>query len=310
MKLLAQALLDDPNHQLKLRLSAGARGLMRVISEPRIQKPGLAIAGFIDAIRPGRVQVLGNTEHMYLRTLGHAEQISSLRGLFAADVSCVVLTNDLAPMPAIDELAEAYNVPVLCTPLSSGAFITRVHEFLGDFLSPEITVHGVLVDVFGVGVLLTGRSGVGKSECALDLILRGHRLVSDDTVVVKRRDDQLIASGSALTMHHMEVRGLGIINVQDLFGAASVCERKHIALVVEMMAWHENAAWERMGIDDECQTILDLPIPKLRLPILPGRNVASIVEVAVRNHLLKARGHHAARRFKEALENKLLGGNS
>jgi HPr kinase/phosphorylase len=305
MKILVKALCDDTEFKLNLELLAGRPGVSRSIGHPRIQKPGLAIAGLVEAIRPGRVQVLGNTEMQYQRSLEVDHQRDALEGLFRSDVPCIIITTGLEAPLGLLQLAEQHGVGLLRTTLSSGTFINRIHAFLDEHLSPEITLHGVLVDVFGVGVLHTGQSGIGKSECALDLILRGHRLVADDVVLVRQRDRELTGMGSPLTRHHMEVRGLGIINVKDLFGAASVCERKRIELVVEMVEWQRDAEYDRLGIDDSTESILDAQVPKVRLPIRPGRNVASIVEVAARNHLLKLQGHHSAREFQESLERRL-----
>ena len=305
MGILAKALQDDADFNLGLTLCAGTSGLDRTIDHERIQKPGLAIAGLAHNIEHGRVQVLGNTELEFLASLSPQKLDSAATDLFSAGVACVVITGGGTPLPILSEQANASSTPLFCTSLTSGTFIARVHEFLDEHLSPEVMLHGVLVDVFGVGVLLTGSSGIGKSECALDLILRGHRLISDDAVQIRRYDRQLVGVGSPLTRHHMEVRGLGIINVRDLFGAASVCDRKRIELVVEMMEWEQGAKYDRLGIDDAFECILATEVPKVRIPLRPGRNVASILEVAARNHLLKLQGHHSAREFKETLERRL-----
>lgn len=305
MNMLVKALCDDTEYKLGLSTLAGLGGLSRRIEHARIQKPGLAIAGLVEALRPRRMQVLGNTEMQYLFSLAAPQQSVALEGLLQASIPCVVITSAAqAPAPLL-ALAERAQIAVLSTALSSGTFINRVHQFLDEHLSPEMNVHGVLVDAFGVGVLLTGQSGIGKSECALDLVLRGHRLVADDVVVVRQQDRDLIGMSSPLTKHHMEVRGLGIINVRDLFGAASVCAKKRVELVVEMIEWQREADYDRLGIDDTFETILGVAIAKTRLPIRPGRNVASIVEVAARNHLLKLQGHHSAREFARQLEKTL-----
>lgn len=306
MKIVAQALLEDTEFKLGLALLAGAQGLARTITNPRIQKPGLAIAGLVEAIQPLRVQVLGNTELMYLQSLDEGQQEAALAGLFSAQVPCVVVTPRMAPLPALARLAERERVSVFTTALPTGTFINRAHAFFDEHLSPRITLHGVLLDVFGVGVMLTGHSGIGKSECALDLILRGHRLVADDAVLVRQHDRTLVGMGSPLTKNHMEVRGLGIINVKDLFGAASVCERKGVELVVDMVEWQREGDYDRLGLDDVHELILDVQVPRVRIPIRPGRNIASIVEVAARNFLLKAQGHHAARQFQERMEHHLM----
>jgi HPr kinase/phosphorylase len=305
MKIVAQALLTDTEFKLGLSLLAGAAGLGRTITNPRIQKPGLAIAGLVEAIVSARVQVLGNTELMYLQSLEEAQKEAALEGLFKAQVPCVVVTSKLLPLPVLEALAERQGVSVFYTALPTGTFINRVHAFFDEHLSLRVTLHGVLLDVFGVGVMLTGQSGIGKSECALDLILRGHRLVADDSVLVRQRDRELIGMGSPLTKHHMEVRGLGIINVKDLFGAASVCERKGVALIIDMVEWQRDGDYDRLGLDDTFESILDVQVPRVRIPIRPGRNVSSIVEVATRNFLLKAQGHHAARQFQERLAKHL-----
>ncbi len=305
MKILTKALHEDTQFNLGIELLAGAAGLSRVIDHPRVQKPGLALAGFVQSIRPNRLQILGRTEIEYLKTMEGPGQNAAIDKLFNSGLAGAVVTTGLAPVPALIEAAERYAVPLFRSHLSSGAFITRVHDFLEERLSPEVALHGVLLDVFGVGVLLTGPSGIGKSECALDLVLRGHRLVADDVVLIKQRKDQLTGSGSPVTRHHMEVRGLGIINVKDLFGAASVRERKRIELVVEMVAWQADTTYDRTGIEDQYEHILEVSVAKVRLPISPGRNVASIVEVASRDLLLKLQGHNAAKLFREALERRL-----
>lgn len=305
MKILAKALRDDTQFNLMLELVAGGAGLGRVIDHPRVQKPGLALAGFVQSIRPNRLQILGRTEVEYLKTLDEAAQHRAVELLFNSGLACAVVTTGLTATPGLLESAERHEVPLFRSPLSSGAFITRVHDFLEEHLSAEIALHGVLVDVFGIGLLITGPSGIGKSECALDLILRGHRLVADDVVLIKQRKNQLVGTGSPVTRHHMEVRGLGIISVKELFGAASVRERKRIELVVEMADWQIGLEYDRTGLDEQHEHILEVAVPKVRLPIRPGRNVASIVEVAARDYLLKLQGHNSARRFRETLERRL-----
>jgi HPr kinase/phosphorylase len=305
MRILAKALLDDTEFDLRLRLLAGSAGLTREIEERRIQKPGLAIAGFVEMIQQHRLQVLGNTEISYLASLAQEQQHRAIENFFRSGLACAVLTTPLEVPPFLIECADREAVPLFHSTHNSWQFITQVHDFLEDHLSPEITQHGVLVDVFGIGALLTGPSGIGKSECALDLVLRGHRLVADDVVLIKQRHAQLVGSGSPLTRHHMEVRGLGIINVKELFGAASVRENKRVELVVDLIEGKDNVDFDRTGLDDFYETILDVAVPKLRLPVRPGRNLASIVEVAARNHLLKRHGHHAARELSEKIERHL-----
>lgn len=310
MKLLAKALVEDQDFDLQLELVAGESGLTRELGPRRVQKTGLALAGFVESVRPNSVQVLGRTEMAYLRQLGDPERHEAMLGVVDTALAALVLASDQAAPAELAALADSHGLPLLRTPLVSGEIIRRLERFLDAHLSPELSLHGVFLDVFGVGVMLSGPSGVGKSECALDLILRGHRLVADDIVLVRRRGRHLEGTGSELTRHHMEIRGLGILNIQDLFGSASVRERKRLEVLAELTEWRSDAEYDRLGIDDQYETILEVPVSKLRLPIRPGRNVASIVEVAARNHLLKLQGRHAARSFKETLERRLASGNA
>jgi HPr kinase/phosphorylase len=305
MRILAKALRDDSEFDLQLELLAGEAGLNREIEHPRVQKPGLAVAGHVAALYALRLQVFGRTELNYLSGLQDAARREKIDGLVTSHIACGVTTCGLDVPSYFIEAAEREQVPLFRTSLQTSLFITRVQDFLAEHLSPEISLHGVLLDVYGIGLMIIGQSGIGKSECALDLIQRGHRLVADDVVIVKHNHGQLFGMGSPLTRHHMEVRGLGIINVKELFGAASVRERKRLELLVELLEWNANLECDRLGIDDLHETILDVGVPKIRLPLRPGRNVASIVEVAARNHLLKVQGHHAARELKERIEQRL-----
>ena len=309
MTVTVRALTEDIRFRLQLTLVAGEAGLDRPIENPRVQKPGLALAGFTQSLREHRVQVFGRTEAQYLSSLAPTNRQRALRGVFAADVACVVLTANQNADRVMFDLGSELGMPVLETPLASSHFITRVQDLLDHHLSPETTLHGVLVDVFGVGALLTGPSGIGKSECALDLILRGHRLITDDTVIIKRVHDRLIGSGTDMTRNHMEVRGLGVINVLELFGSAAVRDHKLIELYVELDEWAPKVPYDRTGIEDDRKVILEVPLPRARIPIRPGRNLASIVEVAARNHLLRLQGIHSGRAFEERVE-RILSANA
>ena len=305
MKILVRALEHDAGFHIHLKLIAGEQGLERIITHQRIQKQGLALTGFLDSLRPNRIQVLGKTELNYLQTLSEENKSKALTALMSSEVACIVITTGLRVPKQLLELADSQGLAIFRTPLASSIAISRLQAFLEEHLSPEISRHGVLVDVFGVGIFLSGTSGIGKSECALDLILRGHRLIADDTVLMKSRNQVLIGTGSPLTKHHMEVRGLGIINVKELFGAASVSESHKIELWVEMIEWNHQSAVNRTGLDELTETLLDFEIDKIVLPIRPGRNIASIVEVAARNHLLKLQGHNSAQEFQNQLVTRL-----
>jgi HPr kinase/phosphorylase len=296
------ALLEDNRFDLRLQLLAGKQGLSRRISSARIQKPGLVLAGFTENLHRERVQVFGNTEMSYLATLPR-ERVSEVLGMFfAQDVACLVVTKGLDAPPELVAAADEAGVPLLRTVHLSSTFIESVQSWLEDVLTAQTSMHGVLLDVFGVGILLLGKSGIGKSEIALDLIMRGHRLVADDIVDVKRKTpDAVFGAGSEIIKHHMEIRGLGIINIKDLFGVAAIRERKKIEIVLELVEWDPSVEYDRLGVEEKKFRILDVEIPMLVVPVRPGRNMTTIVEVAARNHLLKLQGHHSAREFQERL---------
>jgi HPr kinase/phosphorylase len=280
---------------------AGQRGLDRIVTVPRIQKPGLALTGWPEQLHEGRVLVLGGTEVDYLAANELARSVG-IQTLLASDPACVVVCRG---RPAPEELrvaAEARGVPVLSSSLATADFIALVTAWMADRLAPSTELHGVMVDVLGIGVLVVGKSGIGKSETALDLVVRGHRLVADDVILVRRHGHQLSGRGAGILGHHMEIRGLGIINVMDLFGIASVRETKVVDLIVELHEWDGNAEYDRLGFDDHFETLLDVPVPKIRLPVRPGRNIATLIEVAARNQLLKAQGIHSARVFRDHLD--------
>jgi HPr kinase/phosphorylase len=225
-----------------------------------------------------------------------------MRTFFAQDVACLVVTKGLEVPVEVSAAADEAGVPLLRTVHLSSTFIESVQSWLEDVLTAQTSMHGVLLDVFGVGILLLGKSGIGKSEIALDLIMRGHRLVADDIVDVKRKAaDAVFGAGSEIIKHHMEIRGLGIINIKDLFGVAAIRERKKIEIVLELVEWDPSVEYDRLGVEEKKYRILDVEIPMLVVPVRPGRNMTTIVEVAARNHLLKLQGHHSAREFQERL---------
>lgn len=313
-----RALINDPGLGIDVTLLAGEGGLERTIRHPRIQKSGLALVGHFHGIVPTRVQILGQTELSFLHRLGAEDRKRSLRGFFRLELCCVVLTqgtrhNDegsgvgVMPVPELVECAEETGTPLLLADERSSVAINAVHGLLDDRLAPRIRLHGVLVDVFGVGLLLMGASAIGKSESALDLVMRGHRLVADDVVECDYRPPGMVFGAAAeLLRHHLEVRGLGILNVKDLFGVTSIRERKRIDVVVKLVEWSKDTEYDRLGLDDRYHSILGVKIRELMIPVRPGRDMASILEVAARNELLKNAGHHAAREFFGNLEGALL----
>ena len=291
---------------LALDLLAGASGLDREITLPYIQKTGLALAGFDEYLRTGRVLILGESEIRFLERMDAADRARNLRSLFARDFPCMMITMGLdGPNELADEAARA-DVPLLRTALPTPVAIARLTNFLEDRLAPRETRHGVLLDILGLGVLLAGESGIGKSECALDLVGRGHRLVADDTVEIRCRGQAvLIGTCPELTRHHVEIRGLGLVNVTDLFGVSATRSSKRVELVVQLERWERGREYDRLGLDTATIEILGVPVPLVTMPVAPGRNLAMLVEVAARNHLLRSRGRHAARLLAERLERRL-----
>lgn len=299
-------LFGDELADLKLSVLAGENHLDNTVTHPRVQKPGLAFAGYYEYIKPGRVQIVGESELEYLKTVAPGERRERLRTIAALPIPVVVITKGLIPgAEFLDEFRER-QVPVLSSNALSSVVIKQLSWFLEDHLVPSTRLHGVLLDIYGLGVLLIGSSGVGKSEAALDLITRGHSLVSDDRVTIKRYPSgELVGFSEETLKHHMELRGLGIINVKDLFGLAAIRARKPIDLVVELEPWREGQAYDRLGLDETVFSILDTPCPYIRMPVALGRNVANLVEIAARNHVLKLQGTHSAREFARKLEEQL-----
>jgi HPr kinase/phosphorylase len=295
-------LLDESPFDLKLELVAGEEGLGKLISSSRIQKPGLALTGFTEHLHAERVQVFGNTEISYLRTLTDEQQKTVLAMLFDSNLACVVVTKGLDIPETLKAGCARAKLSLMRSSLASSAFITQIQAFLEEALTATGTLHGVLLDVFGVGILLLGKSGIGKSEIALDLVMRNHRLVADDIVSVTRRKEGTVwGHGNEIIQHHMEIRGLGIINIKDLFGVASVRDRKKIELVMELVEWDPGAEYDRLGVEQDTFNIVGVDVPHAVVPVRPGRNMSTIVEVAARNHLLKLQGHHSARDFADRL---------
>jgi HPr kinase/phosphorylase len=300
-----QQLLAEVHGALQLSLVSDWGGLDRRITRPRIQKPGLELSGFVKHVYADRVQVLGLTEIDYLLSLEPSMALEGVAAYFDRSLCCVILTRGLEPIDLLMQEAKRTGTPVLRTPLMTSTFISRLTRRLEELLSPRSSIHGVLLDVLGVGVLLIGRSGVGKSEAALDLVLKGHRLVADDLVeVTVRPPDTVWGAATDLHQHHMEIRGMGILNITDLFGVAACRDNKKIEVVVELSEIAE-ADYDRLGTDLEVWPVLGVDIPLVRIPLRPGRNIASLIEVVARNQLLKYRGHDSAREFQEKLAARL-----
>lgn len=293
-----------------MSLRAGASGLGRRITRVSLQKTGLALTGQPQYLEDGRVLLFGRSEVQYLAGLEAAERRLRLQDVLRPGLPCVVITAGLPIDPVLAEMADACGVPVLSTDVLTSETLVALTGVLEHGLAPTTTLHGVLVDILGLGVLLLGESGIGKSECALDLVVRGHRLVADDAVEITRRGSVLIGTSPPLTRHHMEVRGLGIMNVQDLFGVASTRHSMQVEFIVRLVRWDSHREYERLGLDEATEPLLALPVPVVTLPVGPGRNIGILVEVAARRHLLLARGISAAQRLAARLEAELQAGES
>ena len=291
---------------LPLELLSGHEGVERPIISPHIQKTGLALAGFHEYLQPGRILVFGESEVRYLDGLDRDTLLNVLAASFTHDIPCVLVTGGWTPPPQLLAACERYHVPLLRTATATPAAIAKIGALLEGLLAVRQVVHGVLMDILSLGVLIIGDSGIGKSECALDLVVRGHRLVADDTVEVRRRGEtDLIGTCPELTRHHMEVRGLGVINIRDLFGVAATRLSKRMELVVQLERWDAGREYDRLGLDENAWDLFGVKIPLVHMPVAPGRNLAILVEVAARNQLLRARGLNAARELASRLDAQL-----
>jgi HPr kinase/phosphorylase len=291
---------------LPLELLGGATGLERTIASPHIQKTGLALAGFDAYLQPARILVFGESEIRYLESLDASTRMNVLAAAFSHDIPCVLITGGWNPPVELLAASDRYNVPLLRTAVSTPVSIAKIEYLLDDELAERQVIHGVLMDMLGLGVLIIGESGIGKSECGLDLVVRGHRLVADDTVEIRRRGETtLIGTCPDMTRYHMEIRGLGLINIRDLFGVAAIRTAKRVELVVQLERWDPDRDYERLGIDELRHDILGIKVPLIRMPVAPGRSLGVLVEVAARNQLLRTRGLNAARDLANRLEQQL-----
>src|SRR5712691_4024086 len=297
-RLTADVLRGPALADLGLRIVAGKAGFHRPISWGRIQRPGLALAGFLPFIKPGRIQIVGESELHYFATMPAELRRERVSAICALPVAAFVVTKGQRVPEEISAECERHNVPLLVSGQTTSVVIQSITRVLEDELAPSATVHGVLVDVYGMGVLLLGESGIGKSECALDLIQRGHRLVADDVVEIRKYPNGSLAGRAAeMIRYHMELRGIGIINIKHLFGVSAVRASKSIELVIELERWDTTKSYDRLGLDGQTYAILDRSRPFLRLPVASGRNIALLIEIAARNELLKTQGYDAAKEF-------------
>src|SRR5574344_1947806 len=294
--------LDLKGHNsLDLRCIAGRRGLARVLTVPDINRPGLALSGFLDSFAYQRVQLFGRGEYAYLQKLQSEHKTDTIQKLFSFDIPCAVFTHNLTPDESFLSIAEEAGCPVLQTGLESTDFSTRLLRVFSNIFAPKKTLHGVLVEVYGIGILLIGDSGVGKSETALELVERGHRLVADDIVEVRCVNGNTVMGQGANTLisHHMEIRGLGIINISQLYGVGAIREQKEVQMIVQLEDWDSSKAYDRLGTDQKYKELLGVKIPVIEIPVRPGRNLPIIIEAAAMNERLKNMGYNSAKDFNQ-----------
>ncbi len=304
--ILVKEMLDSKKEALDLSLIAGQDGLKNKIRAAHIQKPGLALVGYNKHIVSHRIQVFGKTEIGYLSQQDENESRLVLEKFFNKRICCCIVTANQEAHPLLLEFSKKTQTPLLLTSMVSLEFISRITRFLAYRFARRTTMHGVLVDVFGAGVLILGKSAIGKSECALDLVLRGHRLVADDVVELRRISQESVnGRSSEVTKNHMEIRGLGIINIKEMFGIGAVRDRKKVHMVVKLVEWSDAMDYDRIGLDDQVYQILGVELPLATIPVRPGRNLTAIIEVAARNHLLKLEGFHAAQSFQQQLLSRM-----
>lgn len=305
-QLTVEKLVTEKSEFLELYVLNGGACLKKAIPNNQVFRPGLALAGYTERFPFSRTLILGQTEIAYLKSLAQTELEICLKQFFSFDIPLIIITKAKEPPTRFLVEAAANNVPVLQTNLTTAEAILRLSAYLDNIFAPRTTIHGTLVDVYGVGLLYTGKSGIGKSECSLDLIERGHRLVADDVVnVIKKAPEVIIGKADERIGHHMEVRGIGIINMEKLFGIRAVREQKRIEVEVRLELWDDKREYDRLGVEDQYTTLLGVEIPVVTIPVSPGKNITVISEVISMNHMLKVYGENTAEKFVQRLSEEL-----
>lgn len=299
-KITVSDFVEKSRNKLNLSVIAGTNGLSeKQITSSRIQKLGLALAGFAHYIHAGRIQIVGQSEIAYLEQLSQEKRKEAIINLDLENICCILITKNLDPPKELLEIAELKELPVVRSLDVSSLAITKITQYLQEELAPQMTLHGVLMGMYGIGVLISGDSGIGKSECALDLITRGHRLISDDAVVIKKVGENIQGSAPELTREHLEIRGLGILNIRDLFGVSAIGKEKQIELLIEFKKWNEMLEIERVGLEIREAEFFNIKIHKFVLPVSIGRNLSTLVETAVRVYLMRTSGINPAESLLE-----------
>ncbi|MBK8946486.1 MAG: HPr kinase/phosphorylase [Ignavibacteriae bacterium] len=285
--------------------------LNRPIIEQNLHRPGLALAGFVDLFSYKRVQIVGNTEVHYMKKLTLEKRKNALEKLFGFNIPCIIFTNYNKPEKEFLELANQFKIPIFLSSLTTTKLSYLVSDFLDDQFAPRLSVHGSFIDVYGIGMLIVGKSGIGKSEVALDLIERGHRLVADDVVILTKKGEGIImGSGTELVKHFMEIRGIGILDVRSMFGIRAIRFQKRLEVIIELEVWDDKSEYTRTGLDARTSSIMDVDIQTVKIPIVPGKNITVICEVIALNYVLKHYGYDAAEVLNQRLRTKIKSKNA
>ncbi len=305
-ELTIQRLLNELGAKLRIVQLNGRVGRKNIVRSSKVNIPGLELAGYWDFFSPKSLQILTNKELKFIANISATAMKSIFERMFSYEIPAVLLLKDLELPPLVVELATEMKIPLLQTKVENTDFLKEINSFLYKEFAPRINVHGTLLDIYGVGVLLTGRSGIGKSEIALDLIERGHRLVADDVVNIEKASERILMGyGEKILQNTLEIRGLGVVNVRKAFGIRAVRPRKRLEVQIELVEWDANADYERFGLDEQKNTFLDVDIPFITLPIYPGKNITVIAEVIALNYMLKLHGEDPAKELQDELMNKL-----
>ncbi|MEW6652067.1 MAG: HPr(Ser) kinase/phosphatase [Bacteroidota bacterium] len=297
---------NNTKEKFKLRHLNEQVDLSRKIFDQNLHRPGLPLAGFLDLFSYRRVQVFGNTEMKYLEDLTPEERVKSLDRIFKFEIPCIIITNNNQAPNEMLEVANQHMVPMFVTPYETTKLAYLLSDFLDDQFSPRLSLHGSFVDVYGAGMLFVGKSGIGKSEVALDLVERGHRLVADDVVILtKKGEGILMGSGTELVKHFMEIRGIGIIDIRSMFGVRAIRYQKRLEVVIELEIWNNESDYTRTGLDTGTINVMGVDMPYVKLPILPGKNITVVSEIIALNYLLKLYGYDAAKVLQQRINSKI-----
>lgn len=300
--------IRDLAKSLSMEVAAGASGIDFEVANSNVNTGGLELAGYYEFLDSTRIMILGMPEISFLRNLSRDVRRLRLTQLMFFPIPAIIMSDGIKPRRDFKTIADGRGVPVLCSKLPKEALVEELGRHLCELAMPSTTIHGVLLEVYGIGVMLRGKSGIGKSECALELVKRGHRLVVDDVVFIRKSDAfSLIGRPDSLSKYHMEIRGLGIINIKDLFGIGAISDSKKVELIVNLEELQANKEYDRLGVDSSSTQVLGVEVPTVTIPVRHGKNTSIIVEVAAMNHHLKEHGHHSAKRFMEMLTTRISG---